>query len=216
LAANIESNYAQSVRPDAGGARMDISGYAFEGRYLLDAADFTRIVAPLIGRQKTAADIERARSALQRAYHDLGYCEVVITLADPALVNGVVRFRSTELPPDAVGNCLPKTVQLAEQPAPVALAQAEPAKPAAAPAERAASPAPRVGRRGFEVTGNTLLPAAALEDALAPHAGPDREFSDIQRALEALEQAYRDLGYGVVRVQLPEQDISHRGQHAFR
>jgi hemolysin activation/secretion protein len=77
---------------------------------------------------------------------------------------------------------------------------------AQAPAEAGA--APRFAIQSFEVIGNTLLPAPALEDVLSPYVGPDRDFGDIQRALAALEQAYRDQGYGVVQVLLPEQEIT--------
>jgi len=68
--------------------------------------------------------------------------------------------------------------------------------------------APRFDIQRFEVQGNTLLAAEAVEQTLAPFRGGNREFADIQRALESLEQAYRDRGYGVVQVSLPEQDIT--------
>lgn len=60
----------------------------------------------------------------------------------------------------------------------------------------------------FEVSGNTLLPQATIERILAPHRGANKDFSDIQRALEALERAYRDIGYGVVQIALSEQNIT--------
>jgi len=77
---------------------------------------------------------------------------------------------------------------------------------AQAPAKDSAPP--RFDIKGFEVVGNTLLPAPELERVFTPYIGPDKDFGDIQRALEALEQAYRDFGYGVVQVLLPEQDIT--------
>ena len=77
---------------------------------------------------------------------------------------------------------------------------------AQAPAEAVAPP--RFSISQFEVIGNTLLPADEIEYRVAPFTGPDRDFGDVRRALEALEQAYRDLGYGVVQVLLPEQDIT--------
>lgn len=56
--------------------------------------------------------------------------------------------------------------------------------------------------------GNTLLPAEEAESVVKQYAGPDKDFGDIQRALAALERAYRDQGYGVVQVLIPEQDIT--------
>src|SRR5262249_25400288 len=50
---------------------------------------------------------------------------------------------------------------------------------------------------------------------VAPYTGKNKDFADIQRALESLEQAFRDRGFGVVQVLLPEQDIT-RGVVQFR
>jgi len=74
---------------------------------------------------------------------------------------------------------------------------------------------PRIGIERFVVEGNTLLTPKEIDTVLAPFSGKDKDFGDIQRALEALEQAYRDGGWGVVQVSLPEQDIS-RGVVQFR
>jgi hemolysin activation/secretion protein len=84
---------------------------------------------------------------------------------------------------------------------------------AQAPAKVSAPPRFDINR--FEVVGNTLLPASELERVFTPYTGPNKDFGDIRRALEALEQAYRDFGYGVVQVLLPEQDIT-KGIVQFR
>lgn len=60
----------------------------------------------------------------------------------------------------------------------------------------------------FDVKGNTLLDAAQVENLLAPFKGKDRSYADIQRALEALEGAYRNTGYSAVHVVTPEQEIT--------
>ena len=75
--------------------------------------------------------------------------------------------------------------------------------------------APRFEIRQYVVDGNTLLSASEVEQALAPHRGGLRDFADIQRALEALEAAYRARGYSAVSVQLPEQEVA-AGQVRFR
>ncbi len=59
----------------------------------------------------------------------------------------------------------------------------------------------------YRVEGNTLLPQAEVEAAIAPFTGKQRDFGDVQRALEALENAYRLRGYAAVQVFLPEQDL---------
>jgi hemolysin activation/secretion protein len=60
----------------------------------------------------------------------------------------------------------------------------------------------------FDVAGNTLLSQGEVERAVAPFAGKDRDFGDIQRALEALEALYHEHGFNVVTVQLPEQELN--------
>ena len=67
---------------------------------------------------------------------------------------------------------------------------------------------PRFDITRFNVVGNTLLKPDEIERVIAPYVGKQKDFADIQRALESLEQAYRDRGYGVVQVLLPEQDIT--------
>jgi hemolysin activation/secretion protein len=84
---------------------------------------------------------------------------------------------------------------------------------AQAPAE--AIPSPRFDINRFQITGNTLIPQNRVDQLVAPYTGKGKDFSDIQRALEALEREYRDRGYGAVQVLLPEQDIT-KGVVQFR
>lgn len=78
----------------------------------------------------------------------------------------------------------------------------------AAIAQDAAVPVPRFDIQSFEVVGDTVLGAEAVQGLVTPFAGKQKDFADVQRALEALEGAYRERGYGVIQVQLPEQDIT--------
>lgn len=60
----------------------------------------------------------------------------------------------------------------------------------------------------FQVEGNTLLPEAEVDRLLSPLVGPGRVYGDIQKALEALDQAYRKQGYSTVQVYVPEQELT--------
>lgn len=92
--------------------------------------------------------------------------------------------------------------------------QAQPVKPQAqaqqpqtqvAPSQ---PPAPvRFEIQRYIVEGNTLLSQSQVDKAVAPFTGKDRDFGDIQKALEALQDAYSSRGYSAVRVSIPEQDI---------
>jgi len=117
--------------------------------------------------------------------------------------------------------CCPATTLAAETPqagsspadgsavvvAPLAQAPAAaPPKPAASqPADIPATP--RFDIESFAVEGNTLLPAEAIAEAVRPYTGARKDFGDVQRALEAVQLAYQNAGYGTVQVLLPEQEL---------
>jgi len=61
---------------------------------------------------------------------------------------------------------------------------------------------------GYQVLGNTLLSAQQIEQATQPFAKQQANFDTIQQALEALEKTYVNAGFGLVRVELPEQEIA--------
>ena len=60
----------------------------------------------------------------------------------------------------------------------------------------------------FEIRGSSLLPAQRLQALVAPLTGPNRVYGDIQKALEAIEAAYRAAGYAAVQVYVPEQELT--------
>jgi hemolysin activation/secretion protein len=61
---------------------------------------------------------------------------------------------------------------------------------------------------GYQVVGNTLLSAQQIEQATQRFVMPQANFDTIQQALEALEKTYVSAGFGLVRVELPEQEIA--------
>ena len=60
----------------------------------------------------------------------------------------------------------------------------------------------------FSVSGDTLLGAAPIDQLLSSFLGKQRRFSDVQLAVNALQEAYRNRGFTLVRVQLPEQELN--------
>jgi hemolysin activation/secretion protein len=63
----------------------------------------------------------------------------------------------------------------------------------------------------YRVEGNTILAADEVERIVSGYTGKARDFGDVQRALEALQEAYRERGYSAVQVYLPEQELA-RGE----
>ncbi len=103
----------------------------------------------------------------------------------------------------AVHSCLAGIVLAAT--APGALAQAAPQETSAS-APAAADEHFDIKR--FQVEGNSLLTAQQVEQTVGPYSGPKRVYGDVQRALEALENAYRQDGYSAVQVFVPEQELT--------
>jgi hemolysin activation/secretion protein len=75
----------------------------------------------------------------------------------------------------------------------------------------AASPAANAQTRfdiqRFVVEGNTILAEAEIRRLVSPFEGKSRDFGDVQRALEALQDEFLARGYTAVRVLVPEQDL---------
>jgi hemolysin activation/secretion protein len=59
----------------------------------------------------------------------------------------------------------------------------------------------------YVIEGATLLRKADLDKVVAPYVGKNKDFSDVQHALEAVEEAYAKRGLTAVRVLLPEQEL---------
>lgn len=82
------------------------------------------------------------------------------------------------------------------------------AQPAGAPPSAASAPTTDTAARlqvvGFQVEGNTLLPAARIDAALAPYTGA-RSAAELQAAAAALQALYAQAGYGGVVAFVPPQ-----------
>ncbi|MDD4928858.1 MAG: ShlB/FhaC/HecB family hemolysin secretion/activation protein [Gallionella sp.] len=65
----------------------------------------------------------------------------------------------------------------------------------------------------YIVENASLISPAEINEAVAPYIGKDKDFSDIQRALEAIENAYTARGFSAVRVLLPEQELENGTVH---
>jgi len=68
---------------------------------------------------------------------------------------------------------------------------------------------------GYVLDGAKLLSQSEIDEAVAPYLGKNKDFSDVQSALEAIEAAYAKRGYSAVRVLLPEQELE-KGRVRFR
>lgn len=143
------------------------------------------------------------RSANGRSARDIALAtgnDSIIRMIDPAFAGRTAAVAPSPPPP------VPAPVIATLPPPAVAVKAAPPAPPDAAAAK--AEEIPRFEIRRYLLEGNTLLAAARIEEILSRHTGTARDFGDIQQAMEQLEQAYRDRGYTMATVILPEQELT--------
>jgi len=91
LAGWIHSSHAQE-------ARFDVFEYRVEGATLLPVTMVEQAVYPHLGENKSLEDVEQARDALERAYHDAGYLTVLVSIPQQKVDEAVVRLQVTEAP----------------------------------------------------------------------------------------------------------------------
>lgn len=60
----------------------------------------------------------------------------------------------------------------------------------------------------YAVSGNRLLSQEEIASRVAPYVGPNKNFADIQKALETIERMYVEQGYAGIQVLLPEQELT--------
>lgn len=75
---------------------FDVYEYVIEGNTLLPSAVVERTVAPFMGPGRRFADVEQARSALEKAYQDAGYLSVVVSLPNQQVDRGEVKLEVIE------------------------------------------------------------------------------------------------------------------------
>lgn len=71
---------------------FDILEYAVTGNSVLAALAIEQAVYPYLGEGKTIADVEAARSALEKAYHEAGYLTVFVNIPEQQVEGGTVRL----------------------------------------------------------------------------------------------------------------------------
>jgi len=77
----------------------------------------------------------------------------------------------------------------------------EPAPASEAPLER------RIDILNYQIEGNSVLDQKDIERAVLPYLGPQRPVSDVDKARQALTDAYHSKGFETVNVVVPAQDV---------
>lgn len=80
----------------AAAERFDLQEIRVLGNTRLAARDVERAVYPHVGPDKTIADVESARAALEKAYRDGGFGAAYVDIPEQDVDAGIVRLRVTE------------------------------------------------------------------------------------------------------------------------
>lgn len=94
-------SWAQSRPADEAAAPepvFDVYEYVVEGNTVLPAVAVERAVLPYMGPGRRFADIEQARTALEKAYQDAGYLSVLVSLPNQRVDSGEVKLEVVEAP----------------------------------------------------------------------------------------------------------------------
>lgn len=91
---------AESVSPKEDTHHFDVFEYRVEGATLLPVITVEQTVYPYLGEKKNLAEVEKAREALEKAYHGAGYLTVLVSIPQQKVDGGVVRLTVTEAPVD--------------------------------------------------------------------------------------------------------------------
>jgi hemolysin activation/secretion protein len=75
---------------------FNVLEYRVLGNTALPSTDLERLLYPLLGNDKTLTDIESAKAALEKLYHDRGFGTVYVDIPPQDVTEGIVRLKVTE------------------------------------------------------------------------------------------------------------------------
>jgi len=84
------SSFAQDS--SAGGLVFPVYEFEVKGNSLLSALQIEKAVTPFAGEKKTIADVEQARLALERTYHEAGYLSTLVLIPEQNVDSALVQL----------------------------------------------------------------------------------------------------------------------------
>ncbi|MBI4793845.1 MAG: ShlB/FhaC/HecB family hemolysin secretion/activation protein [Deltaproteobacteria bacterium] len=95
LLVTILTSPCSGQEEDAAGT-FAITGYRVKGNTIFDGAEMAGITAPYTGPAMTTEQIEQARNAQEKAYHELGYPTVLVNIPEQTVESGTVLLEVVE------------------------------------------------------------------------------------------------------------------------
>ena len=75
---------------------FEIKEFLLEGNTIFSEYRLDPVLEPFLGENKTAADVEKARSALEKYYHQRGYPTALVNIPEQRIQDGVVQLEILE------------------------------------------------------------------------------------------------------------------------
>lgn len=75
---------------------FSIDHFEVEGNSILSSENIQAVLAPFSGEKKSFATVQQALEALEKAYADIGFSTVLVTLPEQKLEEGIVHFKVVE------------------------------------------------------------------------------------------------------------------------
>lgn len=85
-----------AAEPKGPPVRFDVDEYRVEGADSMPQIDVEEAVYPFLGPGRTADDVEKARTALEKAYHDKGFQTVSVAVPQQDAQRGFIVLKVTE------------------------------------------------------------------------------------------------------------------------
>lgn len=86
----------EAVASTGSARKVNVNEYIVRGNSVLDARAIERAVTPYLGPDRSMADIEAARAALQEVYQSAGYQSVYVDLPEQQVSGGIVFLQVNE------------------------------------------------------------------------------------------------------------------------
>jgi len=96
MAQNASGAAAEPAAAAAVAPHFTVSEYRVLGNTVLAPRDIETVLYPLLGENRQFSDVQDARAALEKLYHDRGYGTVFVDIPPQEVNEGIVRLRVTE------------------------------------------------------------------------------------------------------------------------
>jgi len=96
IAAFHTSPLRSHAAEDEGATLFEIRTFELAGNTIFPADQLRETVKPFTGSGKTVADVEKARDALEKLYHNAGYPAVLVNIPEQTVNEGIVKLQIIE------------------------------------------------------------------------------------------------------------------------